>query len=321
MPHTLEVENDRFLLERFKFCREESSDVGAKVILSRVFIEKYQPEMAMGNHTVITSIKCENFMYGALKIAHFPIRSVVQVCSKCFVGWLSSETKGEKEKYESGHWKTIFDILKKNQSLTLLELQNLCALYGIWHGEKDRPAVGTLVERPIHMNRKITLRYSNRSDVNYTENVLEHALDLARRYAQLDLEHEREKKELLAIYREALLQILKKGEYQPAVLRGKDAAFYIKEIGSLELTETEKIRLYNLLAVYLYQQKQFEEVLPLLQQALSLSGDKEETLRNLGSFLYAFGERKLAAVYFSQMREKDAEILTYLKHCRQEQDG
>lgn len=316
VPHTLEVENDRFLLERFRFCRDEAYDVGGKIILTRPFIEKHHPKMAMGNHNVVTSAEYESFAYRSLKIAHFPIRSIGQACSKCFVGWFSSEAKGKKEKYESGHWNAIFDILKSNQVLTLSELQNLCAFYGTWQGEKNRPLLGNLIEQPVPVDKKIVLHYTKQSDVNYMENVLEHALGLARRYAQLSLEQERYKEELHKVYQNILLQILEQGGgCQVCFLGNKDVEFYIEEIRLLKISEVKKIRLCNLLAVHFYQHKRFEDVLPFLQQALSFRGDQEETLRNLGSFLYAVGEKKLAAVYFSKMREKDEEILHYLSQC------
>lgn len=66
--------------------------------------------------------------------------------------------------------------------------------------------------------------------------------------------------------------------------------------------------LYNQLAILLFNMKQYDFVIPMLQAALSISQD-DDTLYNLGYVLIQAGEYDLARSYLEKIQVKDKEIL------------
>lgn len=66
---------------------------------------------------------------------------------------------------------------------------------------------------------------------------------------------------------------------------------------------------YNSLAIHLYQQQHYNHIIPLLSKAFDLNPHHQDTLYNLGYFLYLANENDLALSYLERIEIKDQDVL------------
>jgi glycosyltransferase involved in cell wall biosynthesis len=78
-----------------------------------------------------------------------------------------------------------------------------------------------------------------------------------------------------------------------------------------------KINFLNSLVVELYEIKQYDNILLLLMYAVDLDEYNENTLTNLGMFLYEFGEIKLALLYLEKIKNKDEQIFAMIAKIKE----
>ncbi|MDP4098589.1 class I SAM-dependent methyltransferase [Paenibacillus sp. P96] len=78
-----------------------------------------------------------------------------------------------------------------------------------------------------------------------------------------------------------------------------------------------RIELFNILAVGCYQYKQFDYVIPFLEEALKEDEFNKDALMNLGQILSEVGEQKLALSYVLKIRDKDQEVLSFINYLNE----
>lgn len=64
----------------------------------------------------------------------------------------------------------------------------------------------------------------------------------------------------------------------------------------------------NALGVYFFSSELYEDVIPLLKNALSYDKDNVDFLYNLGYVLAHFGEKELALQYLNRMQDQDEKV-------------
>lgn len=134
------------ILKKFQFRSNIIDPNQHKVIVPSDLVKKYNVNFPQGNHEVYhdgEDLNTKRFKRGKvlpyeiikdLYLAHFPIRSLKQLKSKIYAGWLSqvanhNETPGklteDKELPSWYHWKKIYNKFKENEKVTLDEFFSL----------------------------------------------------------------------------------------------------------------------------------------------------------------------------------------------------
>lgn len=105
---------------------------------------------------------------------------------------------------------------------------------------------------------------------------------------------------------------------------GEDARERVADIGSMLVNNASLLEdtlqiieqhtahpedTYNSLAIHLYQQQHYNHIIPLLSKAFSLNPHHQDTLYNLGYFLYLANENDLALSYLERIEVKDQDVL------------
>ncbi|MEW9669196.1 glycosyltransferase family 2 protein [Ammoniphilus sp. 3BR4] len=147
---------------------------GFKVVVTKGVLNKYSPSISKGNHNLIFKNKREHPKierpFGALKIAHFIVRSPEQMKSKVILGWLNNLAAYNRKKGNSVHLEKWFNRIKANPNIGIYEL--------LGSPKKVEP-IDLSFCKPIHIN------YTNHNDVNLFRNLLLFSELLAAEYAKV----------------------------------------------------------------------------------------------------------------------------------------
>ncbi len=87
--------------------------------------------ITMGNHDIRIGkkrVKCQEPPSGMV-LAHFPVRSRVQISTKILVGWLSTLSSSRHTGGKSYHWKNLFDRIIENKEEAFLDLERAAVNY------------------------------------------------------------------------------------------------------------------------------------------------------------------------------------------------
>lgn len=82
-----------------------------------------------------------------------------------------------------------------------------------------------------------------------------------------------------------------------------------------------RIEYANKLAIFFYNNGLFNMVIPLLQYAIQLDSNDENSLYNLGYILFKANEYELALHYLDQIQNKDEDICQLMDEIRQGSGG
>lgn len=78
----------------------------------------------------------------------------------------------------------------------------------------------------------------------------------------------------------------------------------------------KKQELLNKLSVYFYNLEQYEDALSLLNNAYMLNPNNNDTLYNLGFFLFQMNENELALEFLNKIDQKDSDIVQLINEVR-----
>lgn len=149
--------------------RKSASKIYFKIIIGSDFFQNTHCSIAQGNHYTIgvNSEILPGLLLNGVHIAHFPIRSKNQICSKSTIGWLSNVCKFTRHTFIAWHWADYFYKICQD---------NLPALPPL---EKFVP----IVISSRYAQRK--LKYNAISNVSYVQNLLFMAESLAETICEL----------------------------------------------------------------------------------------------------------------------------------------
>lgn len=77
-------------------------------------------------------------------------------------------------------------------------------------------------------------------------------------------------------------------------------------IKGIHITGIDKVKLFNLIGIECYRNKRYDDVIPLLQEALKLKPHDFDAIYNLATILAIMGEVELANYYIDQLNEEDS---------------
>jgi Glycosyl transferase family 2 len=108
------------VLKRICHRRKVEQPLWTKVIVPGIVCRERGCSLSFGNHSVVDwhgqPIPSELVQ---LSMAHFPIRSMQQVCTKVFGGWPSNVAFPERRAGSTFQWKALYETLKANDPVSL----------------------------------------------------------------------------------------------------------------------------------------------------------------------------------------------------------
>lgn len=183
IPCVEDNKEHRFIPCKMQQARAECYETFSKVLLSSVVTLQSSLTLQSGQHDVSSSNKIERIHLDELRIAHFPIRSINQLKSKLLVGWVNTLARYNRKEGESVHWEYWFNKIIYDQDITHKDLVNIAKRY-------DCPSASLEIQTitlPINLSfsSNCNLRYTKRSPVDYTKNLISNSCQLAQDYVEL----------------------------------------------------------------------------------------------------------------------------------------
>lgn len=164
--------NIKFIPQRITHRRDENLEQFYKVIVPKDIVNQYDIKVAMGSHDLIIEGADKSKLIKKdlnLKIAHFPLRSKEQCISKISIGWPNIIAINIENQPWSFHWKILFDNLKKNNDITLDDLEDFAKNYALTNHLNDIEIKNQPISLDFCKNIEIKWDY----DYNYLRNILE----------------------------------------------------------------------------------------------------------------------------------------------------
>jgi hypothetical protein len=142
VPDARDDRSEPFVLRRMHYIREEKAEQYWKVLIHRELWTRHGLSIIKGNHDVMASRDTAveaitKKRSGALRIAHFPLRSSEQVIAKIAVHWMNILASPNYRPGESFHIERAFRLLLGKQSLTIDDLTVLTKEYSSSCQAKD----------------------------------------------------------------------------------------------------------------------------------------------------------------------------------------
>ena len=170
------------VLKRIGHRRLEQNNYDEKILIPTSIPGKYKIKIKHGNHDLekIDGIDLKKNKLSNLNLAHFPVRSINQIKSKYIVGWLSHLARSKQVIFD---WYYYYNIIKSGKELAVNDLKNMALYYDVINKNQKIE----LIEDPINLSLvdNFQLKYTSLENINYLNNVLNHAEILARKYSDM----------------------------------------------------------------------------------------------------------------------------------------
>lgn len=166
---------------RFEETNLKPSEYTTKIIISGGAIRN-NPNMRIvqGNHGV-QDYKGSQKLEDKIFMAHYPVRSSEQLKSKALVGWTGYLSMVTNTNNMGVQWKTAYEISKKGISMPVEVLKFYTKVYLNKNDENIKEKYA-----PINLPAECMItKYTNRNEVNATENYCNCVEELAKRYVEL----------------------------------------------------------------------------------------------------------------------------------------
>jgi len=152
-----------------------------KVVLAPPFAQHPVASVSMGNHGLVEAgVPVETPVVQAVRVAHFPVRSVAQMETKAALAWTSYVAMG----YEGGglgeHWRRLTEAYANGTAAPLRE-----QAFGYPHDARP-VADDDLIEDPLPFAHE--MRYDGLARLDPPRTIGRFAEQIARRYAHLRAE-------------------------------------------------------------------------------------------------------------------------------------
>lgn len=182
VPTKEDDKNDICVIRRQKHIYADSFSTQRKVFFNKLAAQAEEFNISMGNHEVFGT-DAEKEINRDLIIAHFPVRSDVQIISKALVGWTNYLALPNRVEGNGAQWQVIYDVVKKTFSVPVELMQSMCRLYlDTSHGFDDL----TIEYKPLNINEKaFDIKYTKANEINPIQNYFNNTEQLAAAYADL----------------------------------------------------------------------------------------------------------------------------------------
>jgi radical SAM protein with 4Fe4S-binding SPASM domain len=172
-------------LLKMQHMRQEQYEKFYKVMVSKYVMQRQSLQLAMGSHDVVFPNNDGNnigkTVVEELRIAHFPLRSIDQLKSKIYVGWVNSLSRYDRKAGEGFHWEVLFNSLMEGGEITVPMLAEMAKHYDL----ADKEVEVKTQQNPVNLSHmpSITLKYTRSNTINYTRNLAQNAACLAQEYS------------------------------------------------------------------------------------------------------------------------------------------
>jgi hypothetical protein len=130
--------DEPLVLRRMRHHRRREAHLG-KVILPRALVNSPHAELEVGSHHLLDTRrkrKLESQETEALALAHFPVRSEPQLCSKVLGGWPVTYANPHRWPEQNEHWRDLFYECRRNGGFSPERVRSIPLGYA-WEKEPD----------------------------------------------------------------------------------------------------------------------------------------------------------------------------------------
>lgn len=152
------------VLRRIVHRRSVETPQIRKVLLPVKLLRTQDWVLPMGCHTLLSrdsGAPLPSINTASVNLAHFPVRSSEQLCSKVLGGWLALSATPDRTHSTCYQWQALLERCSENRLLSIGELRNIALRYAMPEGAVTVPnlvrdAVTTSVSRPLYPARTAT---------------------------------------------------------------------------------------------------------------------------------------------------------------------
>ncbi len=168
---------------REKYCLDDETEMTKKVIIPAKIARDRSFSIAVGSHYAQSDNISEHVELHDIRLAHYPIRSSVQIASKAIVGWMNVLALPNRKEEMSAHWRVMYKAIKEYGLPTTDTMMTLANLYREHPNDAEHLNV---VCHPIDLPDSVfELKYTGKSEINLLKNICENIERIAGDYAHL----------------------------------------------------------------------------------------------------------------------------------------
>lgn len=183
IPTEVDDMNITNVVLRERFCFDDEPEMTKKVMIPGKIAKDPGFSIGQGNHFADAPSVKGRVHLSDLRIAHFPIRSAIQVASKALVGWINHLTMPDREENTGYHWERMYNVVLNGGLPTVDLMQAMCTLYREYPNDEEHL---NIVCRPVSLPEEYTtLKYTGNNEINLLKNVCYNAEGIAKAYAKL----------------------------------------------------------------------------------------------------------------------------------------
>lgn len=170
------------ILHRINHTRKVQFNYDKKIIIPISIVKNNSVVIKQGSHDLEENekISWKKNIIDTLNLAHYPVRSVEQMKSKYLVGWLANLARPKQVLFD---WYYYFNMIKSGKNFDMKDLTNLALYYDVI----DKNNKIGIIKNPIDLEKinNISLRYTEKEDMDSVKNVINYAENLAIEYSSL----------------------------------------------------------------------------------------------------------------------------------------
>ncbi len=167
---------------REHFCLDDEPEMTKKVIVPAGLFRDPSFRIETGSHFTSGGKIKKQIVLTDLRLAHYPIRSSVQIASKVIVGWHNYLGMPNRDKEMSSHWRVMYQAIKEYGLPSPTTMMTLANLY------RERPNDTehlNVILKPIAVPEELfELKYTHGNEINLLKNICENAEKFVTGYAR-----------------------------------------------------------------------------------------------------------------------------------------
>ena len=168
---------------RERFCLDDEPEMTKKVLIPARIASSESFRIGWGGHFAECDDIRDHVLLNEIRLAHYPIRSSIQIASKAIVGWINYLAMPNRNKDLSVHWQVMYRAIKEFGLPTVDTMMSLSNLYRERPGDTENLNVAL---NPIRIPDCIfELKYTGPSEINLLKNICENTERLATAYVEL----------------------------------------------------------------------------------------------------------------------------------------
>ena len=168
---------------RQKYCLDDEPEMTKKILIPTTIAKDDSFKIGWGGHFAECNRIKHHVELKEVRLAHYPIRSSVQIASKAIVGWMNILAMPDREKSLDIHWQVMYKAIKEYGLPTNDTMMTLANLYREKPNDTEHLNV---IYNPISIPDTVFgLKYTTGSEVNLLKNICENIEKLASEYADL----------------------------------------------------------------------------------------------------------------------------------------